>query len=210
MEISLDSLEAESFGQQLGDMRLLGPARALKKNRCVGPEFVDHLPARAAGRASDAVIIGHRDRLNLNLGSKFRHGRKDSGALRAIRHAVRCVLNIAARENFPVREQNRRAHVKVRIGRMSVFHDSDRRPLKPSPYLWRDCRLTHRESPLLLCDEDGREIRRHCKPSPPSSQLFLQHHLQRAQVRLAAIACRTIPVKKCPCEGHGQRETPCR
>lgn len=94
-------------------MRLLGPSRALKIDRCIGPKFVDHLSARAARRAGHVVIIRNGNRLNLNLRTQFRDRREDCSPLRAIRHPVGSVLHVASGKDFPVRQQNCRANVKI-------------------------------------------------------------------------------------------------
>ncbi len=81
-------------------MGLLWPACAQKKDRCVRPEFVNHLSAGAAGRAGGAVIIGHDHSPNLNLWTHLGDSGEYRGALGTIRHPVRSILHIAPGRKF--------------------------------------------------------------------------------------------------------------
>ena len=77
-QLSIRSLEAESFRQKLRDVCLFRASRALKKYSRIWPELVDHLPARATGRASNPVIIRHGDGFDFNFRAEFRNCRKNS------------------------------------------------------------------------------------------------------------------------------------
>src|SRR6516165_10391542 len=96
------SLEAESFWKKFGNVRLRGTIDAFEEHRCIGPELVDHLPARTARRARHSTIVRHSDGLDFDLRSQFSHGREDRRALGTVRHAIRSILHIAAGKYFPV------------------------------------------------------------------------------------------------------------
>lgn len=93
-------------------MSLLRPGVSLKKDRRVGTEFVYDLAAGAAGRAGHALVVGHNDGADIDLGSKLRNRRKNCRAFGAVGHAVRSILDIAPRENFAIREEDGGAHAK--------------------------------------------------------------------------------------------------
>src|SRR5437762_10670826 len=60
----LGSLEAESFREKFGDVRLHCPLGTLEKNCRVRTKFIDHLAAGAARRTRDTMVIRNGDRLN--------------------------------------------------------------------------------------------------------------------------------------------------
>ena len=104
-------------------MRLLRAFCALKKYGRVGSELVDDLPACAAGRTGDVLIIGDSDRMDFNLGSELRDRGEDCRAFGAVGHAVGSVLDVAAGKYLSVGQQDGRAHMKIRVGCVGVFHD---------------------------------------------------------------------------------------
>jgi len=119
------SFETEPFREKFGDVGLLLAVSALKENDGVGAEFVDHLAAGAAGGAGDALIVDDRDRGDLDLGTQSSHGRKNRGALGAIRHSVGGVLYVAAGEDFAFCSEQSGTHSEVGVGGVGVLH---RRP----------------------------------------------------------------------------------
>lgn len=153
-------------------MRLLGAVGALEKDGRVWPELIDHLAARSAGRAGDAVIVGNGHGLNLNLGAELRNRSENCGPLGAVGHAVGRVLYIATGEHFAIRQQDRRTHVKVRIRSMRVLHHLSRGLLQFFPYIDGDCFLWHENKTQAQCGY-LRRIRVIVNPALGSPGLFL-------------------------------------
>ena len=103
-------------------MGLLGSASPLKENSGIRAEFVDHLPARAAWRAGDSVVVGNGNGANLNLRAELSDCGKNCGPFGAVSHAVRCVLDIAAGKDLAVAEQNGGTDMKIRIRCVRILH----------------------------------------------------------------------------------------
>src|SRR5579885_3657542 len=114
-EARIDSLEAESFWKQFGDVSLLGTVCTLKKDRRVGSELVDDLPAGATRRAGNSMVIRHGDGLNFDLRAQLGDRSENCSSLRTVRHSVRGILHVATRKYLPVCQQDRRSYMKVRV-----------------------------------------------------------------------------------------------
>src|ERR1700680_1853900 len=142
--MSAGSLETESFRKKFGDVRLLRSGSALKKDSRVGAELIYHLSARTARRTRYPMIVSDGYSLNFNLGARLGDRGEDCGSFRAIRHSIRGVLHVAARKDFAICQQDRRAHVKLRIGSMRILHHFDGRLLQLFTYARRDL-LGHRK-----------------------------------------------------------------
>jgi hypothetical protein len=68
-QILFGSLEPESFRKKFLDVRLLRAVCALKEDGCVWPEFINHLPTRAAWGTGDSMIVGDRYRPDFDFWS---------------------------------------------------------------------------------------------------------------------------------------------
>jgi len=126
-------------------VRLLRTGGPLKENGRVRAKLVDHLATRSTRRASDTVVVGDCNCLNFNLWAQLRDSGKDRGSFGAVSHSVGCILDIAARKHFPVREQDRGAHMKIRVRGMRILHHFDRRLLEPFPHVSGEYLLGHRD-----------------------------------------------------------------
>jgi hypothetical protein len=63
------SLEAKSFRKKFSNVSLFWAAGAGEKHYGIGAELIDDLAASPARGAGNSVVIGYRDRPNLNLWS---------------------------------------------------------------------------------------------------------------------------------------------
>src|SRR5205807_708808 len=139
----LDSLEAESFRKQFGDVSLLRSLCSLEEDRRVGPKFINDLAARPARRTRHSPIVDDRDRPDLDLGAKLRDCRENRGSLRAVAHSVGGILHIAPREYFAVREENGGPYPETRVRCVRILHHLLRGPQKFGRYARGQCFLWH-------------------------------------------------------------------
>src|SRR5262245_20933074 len=129
-ELLLDrSLEAESFRKKFLNVCFLGTVSALKEHGGVGAELINDLPTRATGRTGHAAVVRQGNSLDLDGGTEFGNGGEDRRTLGAVGHAVRRILDVAAREYLSIRQQDRCTDPKLGIGSMCILHDSRGRPL---------------------------------------------------------------------------------
>src|SRR5208282_24783 len=123
---SAGSLEAETLRQKIGDETLFWAFFALIKDHGVRPKFIDDLAAGTAGRAWNFIsLIGRGDDgdgANLKFRAIFRDRRKDRGALGAVSHSVRRVLDVTSREHSTFRGEDGCAHPKVGEGCVCILH----------------------------------------------------------------------------------------
>src|ERR1019366_682155 len=124
---SAGSLEAETLRQKIGDEALLRAFCALVEDNGARAEFIDDLAAGAAGRAWNSVIVGNGNGANLESRTDLGDGGKDRGALGAVGHSVRCVLDVASCEHLAFRGEDGRAHPEVGKGGVGVLHHLARR-----------------------------------------------------------------------------------
>ena len=103
-------------------MTLFPNLLALKQYRSLRTEFINHLTAGAARRTWHPMVIDYRNSPNLDLWPELRDGGKNCGPLRAVRHPIRSILHIAAREHLAFGRKERRTHMKIRVRRVRVLH----------------------------------------------------------------------------------------
>jgi hypothetical protein len=73
------------------------------------------------------VIVGDGDGANLKFWTMFSDGRKYRGALGAVGHSVRRVLDVASHKDLAFRGEDSRAHSEVGEGRVGIPHYFARR-----------------------------------------------------------------------------------
>ena len=125
-------------------MRLFRPLSPLEEDRRIRAEFVNDLPAGAARRARHSLVVDHRNRADLDPGSKLRHGRENRRTFGAISHSIGRILHITTREDFPIRKQDGRSDPELRVGRMRVPHHFLRRSRESCPDVGPHRLLAHR------------------------------------------------------------------
>jgi len=158
---------------------LFEPGRSLKQDGCVRTKFIDDLTACAAGRAGHAVIVDHRDRANLDLGTELGNGGKDSRTLSAVGHSVGCVLHVAAWDNFSGREEDCGPDPEIRVGCVRVLHDLFRRPQQFGLLAGSQSLLGHkRDDPVLDGEIDG-----NCKPLAKQSSFLIGTRMREKVAR---------------------------
>src|SRR5262249_1072231 len=90
------SLEAKTLREKIRNRTFLPTSFALEINHCLRAKFVDYLAAGAAWGARNTVIVDDGDSPHFSLRVHSGDCRKNRGALGAICHAIRGVLNIAS------------------------------------------------------------------------------------------------------------------
>src|SRR5262249_15885296 len=92
------------------------------------------------------MIVDHGDRSDFCLWAQSRDGSKNCGALRTIRHAIRCVLYIAPEKYLAIRSEDRRTHSEVRVWSVRILHPSASKLHKAMASCRRHGSIAHKSS----------------------------------------------------------------
>src|ERR1700690_4542205 len=107
------SPESKALRQEFSDAALRVTVLAQIKHNRLWAKLVNHLTASATRRAWHVLSVRYSDRHNLKRRTFRSDRRKNRCPLRAIRHSIRRIFNIAARKNISLGSKNRRAHLEV-------------------------------------------------------------------------------------------------
>jgi len=126
--LATEVLRTKRFGKQfVKAIRDRGRAVTHRENLGVRPEFVDHLATGTAGRRGLGCRCEYDDRSDYQGRSTFEHRLKDRVALGTDRQAIRCVLDVAAREDLTASGKHGGANPKPAVRAVSVCRSVARR-----------------------------------------------------------------------------------
>ena len=153
-------------------MRLRVSLGALEEYDCIWTKLVDHLAACSTGRAGNAVIVDDGNRCDFELGTEFGHGCEDGGALGAVGHAVRGVLDVATRKDLPGFREYGGTYPEIRIGRIRFLHGRAGGSQEGGALFLRSVCLLHKfekSEVSVEAENSGPD----CNPGPAIAEQFL-------------------------------------